>query len=142
MSYIDEAGEKQRPMVIHRSSIGCIERTMAFLIEKYAGAFPAWLAPTQVGILPVSEKFDAYAKLVLGEMKQSGIRVEMFNSDDSLGKRIAESVKQKAPYLLIVGEQEEKDGTVAVRKRGERKNESMTKEDFHEKLSKEIEEKK
>ncbi len=142
MSYIDQEGKKQKPMVIHRSSIGCIERTMAFLIEKYAGAFPAWLAPVQVGILPVSEKFNDYANLVLEEMRQVGIRVEMFNSDDSLGKRIAEAVKQKAPYLLIVGEQEEKDGTVAIRKRGERENKSMTKEDFQKMLLEEIANKK
>ena len=92
--------------------------------------------------MPVVEKFDAYAKLVSKEMKQFGISVEMFNSDDSLGKRIAESVKQKAPFLIIVGEQEEKDGTVAVRRRGERKNETMSKEDFYKLLEKEIVEKK
>lgn len=138
MSYIDKAGEKQRPMIIHRSSIGCIERTMAFLIEKYAGAFPTWLAPIQVGVLPVSEKFDAYAKSVFEELQQAGIRVEMFNSDDSLGKRIAEAVKQKDPYLVIVGEQEEKEGTVAIRRRGQRENESMSKEDFQKMLVEEI----
>jgi threonyl-tRNA synthetase len=142
LTFIDKDGEKRRPFVIHRALIGSFERFFAFLIEYYAGAFPTWLAPTQIGILPVSEKFDSYGKSIFKEMKQAGIRVEMFNSDDSLGKRIAEAVKQKAPYLLIVGEQEEKDGTVAIRKRGERKNESMSKENFQKVLLEEIANKK
>lgn len=142
LNFIDKDGEKKRPFVIHRALIGSFERFFAFLIEYYAGAFPLWFAPTQIGILPVSEKFDAYAQSIFKDLKQDGIRVEMFNSDDSLGKRIAESVKQKAPYLLIVGEQEEKENTVAIRRRGERKNETMTKDDFREMLQKEIEDKK
>lgn len=142
LNFIDKDGEKKRPFVIHRALIGSFERFFAFLIEYYAGAFPTWLAPTQVGILPVSEKFNDYADTLFADMKKKGTRVEMFNSDDSLGKRIAESVKQKAPFLLIVGEQEEKDGTVAIRRRGERKNESMSKEDFYELLEQEIAEKK
>ncbi len=142
LTFVDKDGEKRRPFVIHRALIGSFERFFAFLIEYYAGSFPTWLAPTQVGILPVSEKFDAYAKSIFKEMKQAEIRIELFNTDDSLGKRIAEAVKQKAPYLLIVGEQEEKEGTVAIRRRGERKNESMTREDFQKMLLKEITNKK
>lgn len=142
LNFIDKDGEKKRPFVIHRALIGSFERFFAFLIEYYAGAFPLWLAPTQVGILPVSEKFNKYADSLFADMKQKGTRVEMFNADDSLGKRIAEAVKQKAPFLIIVGEQEEKDGTVAIRRRGERKNETISKEDFFKLLEKEIEEKK
>ncbi len=142
LNFIDKDGEKKRPFVIHRALIGSFERFFAFLIEYYAGAFPVWLAPTQVGILPVSEKFNDYADSLFADMKKKGTRVEMFNSDDSLGKRIAESIKQKAPFLLIVGEQEEEDETVAIRRRGERKNESMSKEDFYKLLEEEIAEKK
>ncbi len=125
MSYIGKDGKKQQPMIIHRSSIGCIERTMAFLIEKYAGAFPAWLAPIQVAILPISENFSGYAGKINEILRKKNIRLEMYDSDDSLGKRIAEATKQKIPFMLIVGEREEEKGTVAVRRRDGKKQEIM-----------------
>lgn len=125
MSYVDGDGEKKRPMVIHRSSIGCIERTMAFLIEKFAGEFPTWLSPVQVSIVPVSEKFNDYAEGIKKELFDLKVRVELNNKDESLGKRIREEEKQKVPYVLVVGEKEEKDKTVAVRKRGEKNKQDV-----------------
>jgi len=142
ISYIDKNGDKKRPFVIHRALIGSFERFFAFLIEFYAGKFPVWFAPIQVGILPVSDKFTKYGKKAQKELAAKEIRVEMFDSDDSLGKRIAEATKQKIPYLLVVGEKEEKDETVAVREREGKKQETMPLKDFTEKVEKEIKEKK
>jgi len=141
LNFINKEGEKERPFVIHRALIGSFERFFSFLIEYYAGAFPLWIAPTQIGILPVSEKFDAYAKSIFKKLKMEEARVEMFNSDDSLGKRIAESTKLKIPYLLILGEKEEKDGTVTIRKRGEREQKTVKVKKLLEMIKKEISEK-
>lgn len=140
MTYIDKDGKGKRPIIIHRSSIGCLERTIAFLIEKYAGAFPAWLSPVQARIIPVSEKFKKYASEIMNKLSESAIRAEIDDSDESLGKRIHEAEKQKIPYMLVVGEKEEKEKAVAVRPR-EGKQEVMKVEKFIEKLSKEIAEK-
>jgi threonyl-tRNA synthetase len=117
LTYVAEGGGKRRCFVVHRSSIGAIERIMAFLIERYAGAFPLWLSPTQVAVLPVSEKFSAYATEVFNELKSAGIRTEMNDPNESLGKRIREAETMKIPYILVVGEKEESGGTVAVRSR-------------------------
>jgi threonyl-tRNA synthetase len=141
MVYIDKNGKQKRPMVIHRASIGCIERTMAFLIEKYAGAFPVWLAPIQAAILPVSEKFNKYAETVADQLKKHSLRVEINNSDDSLGKRIRESQKQKIPYMLVVGEKEEKGNSVAVRNREKGDQGTFLFEKFTKKILNEIEKK-
>ena len=142
MSYTDENGEKKRPMVIHRSSIGCIERTMAFLIEKYAGAFPTWLSPIQVAIVPVSEKFNDYAEEVKKDFLENNIRVEINDKDESLGKRIREEEKQKVPYILIIGEKEMNDKTVTIRKRGIKEQETLDTKSFVEEISKKITERK
>ncbi|TXH01537.1 MAG: threonine--tRNA ligase [Candidatus Moraniibacteriota bacterium] len=122
LTYINEQGEEEKPVVIHRSSIGAIERVMAFLIEHYAGAFPMWLAPVQVSILPVSDKFGDYAKSVFNELKSLGIRVEIDNGNNTLGNKIREATLQKVPYMCIIGGQEEeksKDGSkyISVRAR-------------------------
>jgi threonyl-tRNA synthetase len=122
LTYINEQGEEEKPVVIHRSSIGAIERVMAFLIEHYAGAFPIWLAPVQVSILPVSDKFGDYAKSVFNELKSLGIRVEIDNGNNTLGNKIREATLQKVPYMCIIGGQEEEkskngDAYVAVRTR-------------------------
>jgi len=119
MSYINENGEKERPIVIHRSSIGCYERTLALLIEKYAGAFPTWLSPNQATIIPVSEKFNDYGNRVLQELKAGGIRAELDDSNESLGKRVRNAEKSKTPYILVVGEKEANEESVAIRKRGD-----------------------
>ncbi len=141
MIYIDEKGEEKRPIVIHRGSIGCIERTMAFLIEHYAGKFPVWLSPIQVALLPVSEKFDAYSKKVTKALQKERIRIETPDPDNSLGKRIAETTKTKIPYILIMGEKEEKDDTVTIRKRGQEEQVVMKIEEFVKMIKEEIKKK-
>ncbi len=142
MSYIDENGKHQRPMVIHRSSIGCIERTMAFLIEHYAGAFPVWLSPVQVAIIPVSEKFNEYASTVEQKLKEANIRVEFHDANEPLGKRIREAEMQKIPYMLVVGEKESASGNVTVRERGKKEQETILLEEFAEKIKTKIGERK
>lgn len=119
MSYVDADGSKKRPFIIHRSSIGCYERTLAMLIEKYAGAFPVWLCPTQAKVLPISEKYHDYADNVVKELKKSGIRVEADYRAEKIGYKIREARMNRIPYLIIVGEQEAENGTLAVKKRGE-----------------------
>lgn len=130
LAYIDADGAKKEPVVVHRSSIGAIERIIAFLIEHYAGAFPLWLAPVQAAILPVSEKFLEYAEAALKELKEQGVRAELDASDETLGKKIRNAEMQKIPYLLIVGEREERSRTVAVRLRGTGNKGVMTLEQF------------
>ncbi len=113
LTYIGVDGQKHRAFVVHRSSIGAIERIMAFLIEKYGGAFPLWLAPVQLAVLPVGEAHETYAKEILNELKQNGIRAEM-RAGDSLGKRIREVKTEKIPATIVVGDEEAKNGTVTV----------------------------
>lgn len=119
MYYVDKDGEKKRPYIIHRTSMGCYERTLAWLIEKYAGAFPTWLAPEQVRILPISEKFHAYGEEILAELKKNGILATMDDRAEKIGYKIREARLQKLPYMLVVGANEEESKTVSVRKRGE-----------------------
>ncbi len=118
LTYINSKGKEEQPVVVHRSSIGALERTMALLIEKFAGAFPLWLAPVQARILPVSDKFSKYAEKVADEMKDENIRVEIADANETLGKRIRETELKKIPYILVVGEKEERNGSVNVRRRG------------------------
>ena len=117
MEYVDSDGEKKNPYIIHRTSIGCYERTLALLIEKYAGALPTWMAPTQVQIIPVSEKYFDYAENVKKQLEDLDIRVEADFRNEKLGYKIREAQMEKVPYMLIVGEKEEADGTVSVRSR-------------------------
>lgn len=117
LQYINENGEAEQPIVIHRSSIGAVERTMAFLIEKFAGKFPVWLAPTQVKILPISDKFNDYAQEVYSQLFRENIRVELDNRSERLQAKIRDAQMEKVPYMLIVGEQEVADQTVTVRSR-------------------------
>lgn len=119
MYYIDKDGEKKRPYIIHRTSMGCYERTLAWLIEKYEGAFPTWLAPEQVRILPISEKFHAYGKEILAELKKNGILATMDERSEKIGYKIREARLEKLPYLLVIGANEEESRTVSVRRRGE-----------------------
>ena len=119
MYYIDANGEKKRPYIIHRTSLGCYERTLAWLIEKYAGAFPTWLCPEQVRILPISEKYQEYADSVYAKIKAAGIKVTMDERAEKIGYKIREARLEKLPYMIIVGANEEETGTVSVRKRGE-----------------------
>jgi threonyl-tRNA synthetase len=117
MYYIDQSGEKVRPYIIHRTSLGCYERTLAWLIEFYAGKFPTWLCPEQVRILPISEKYMDYAKKVEAELKKYDIDVTVDSRSEKIGYKIREARLDKLPYMLVVGQQEEADGTVSVRSR-------------------------
>ena len=117
MSYIDKNGEKKRPYIVHRSSIGCYERTLAMLIEKYAGALPTWIAPVQAKVLPLSDKYADYADSVVQKLRNNGIRVEVDHRSEKLGYKIREARLERVPYILVVGEQEEAKGEVSVRSR-------------------------
>lgn len=121
LTYIDAAGEKQRTLVVHRSSIGAIERVMAFLIEHYAGAFPLWLAPVQVKLLPISETHLEYATGVKKELEQAGIRVELDESSESLGKKVRNAKLDKVPYFVVLGDQEAAGNTLGVEHRSDGK---------------------
>ena len=116
--YTDEKGEKQKPMVIHRAVYGSFERFIGILLEHFAGALPLWLSPIQAMVVPVSEKLSKYGTRVFEELKRAGIRVEISDANETLGKRIREAEMQKIPYVIVVGEKEESVGTVNVRKRG------------------------
>ena len=117
MYYIDQNGDKIRPYIIHRTSLGCYERTLAWLIEKYAGKFPTWLCPEQARVLPISEKYMEYANSVAAELKKNGVDVTVDNRAEKIGYKIREGRLDKLPYMLVVGQQEETDGTVSVRSR-------------------------
>ncbi|MCM1119687.1 MAG: threonine--tRNA ligase [bacterium] len=117
MYFIDQNGDKVRPYIIHRTSMGCYERTLAWLVEKYAGKFPTWLCPEQVRVLPISEKYEAYAQSVRAELKRNGVLAEVDNRSEKIGFKIREARLAKVPYMLVVGEQEEAAGLVSVRSR-------------------------
>ena len=119
MEYVDRDGQKKNPYIIHRTSLGCYERTLALLIEKYAGAFPMWLAPTQVKILPIADRHFDYAYDVKKQLEAKGMRVEIDDRNEKIGYKIREARLQKVPYMLIVGDNEVQNGEVSVRKRGE-----------------------
>ena len=117
MYYIDQNGDKKRPYIIHRTSLGCYERTLAWLTEKYAGKFPTWLCPEQVRVLPISEKYADYAEKVLAELKKNGIDATVDNRSEKIGYKIREARLDKLPYMLVVGAKEEEENKVSVRSR-------------------------
>ena len=117
MYYVDQNGNKVRPFIIHRTSIGCYERTLAWLIEKYAGKFPTWLCPEQVRVLPISEKYNDYAEKVKAELSKNKILATVDNRAEKIGYKIRETRLQRIPYMLVVGQKEEEEGLVAVRSR-------------------------
>ena len=119
MEYVDEDGSKRRPYIIHRTSLGCYERTLALLIEKYAGAFPLWLAPEQVRVLPISERQAETVKAVAERLKAAGLRAEVDLRSEKIGYKIREAQVQKVPYMLVIGDKEAESGTVSVRSRKE-----------------------
>ena len=130
MQYIDVDGTKRTPYVIHRSSIGCYERTLAFLIEKYGGAFPLWMCPTQVKVLPITDRTKEYADKVCADLSELGIRAEVDGRNEKIGYKIREAKLDKIPYILVVGDKEAEEGTVNVNKRGVEEKTTMSKEDF------------
>jgi threonyl-tRNA synthetase len=142
LEYIDSDGKKKTPVMIHAAIFGSFERFIGIALEHYAGAFPLWLSPVQVSIIPVSEKFSEYAKEVENKLLAKNIRVEMNDKGESLGKRISETEKQKVPYILVVGEREMNEKSVNVRSRGIKEQQTLSVDEFIEKVVKEIEEKK
>jgi threonyl-tRNA synthetase len=142
LDYIGEDGQKHRAFVVHRSSIGAIERIMAFLIEKYAGAFPLWLAPVQVKVLPIGEAHFLYATEIMDKLKAANIRVELDISDETLGKKIRNAKTEKVPYVLVIGDKEVADKKVTVESRDAGNLGSQEIEELIEKLKSEIRERK
>ena len=141
MSYIDETGTKQRPYIIHRTSLGCFERTMALLLEKYAGALPTWLSPTQVKVLSLTERTIEDVKNCVKQLKLKGIRVEEDTRNEKIGYKIREAQLEKTPYMLIIGDKEKENGVVAVRSRKDGDVGTMTLDEFISKINKEVENK-
>ncbi|NIA11585.1 MAG: threonine--tRNA ligase [Nitrospiraceae bacterium] len=143
MSYIGEDGKEHTPFMIHRALLGSLERFIGVLIEHYAGAFPLWLSPVQVKILPVSsEKHSDYAQKINSLLLKNNIRVEIDDSNETIGKKVREAEKQKIPYMLVVGDKESENNSVAVRTRGFRKIESLEIGKFIERVGRKAEEKK
>lgn len=138
MEYVDSDGQKKFPYIIHRTSIGCYERTLALLIEKYAGALPLWLSPVQAKILPVAQPHIEYAFELKKKMQAQGIRVEVDDGEEKLGKKIRQTQMEKVPYMLVVGDKEVESGSVAVRSRKEGELGSLLIEDFIAKAKNEI----
>jgi threonyl-tRNA synthetase len=141
MTYVDRDGVKKHPFIIHRTSIGCYERTLAMLIEKYAGAFPTWLAPVQVKVLPISEKYHDYTEAVVKRLKAAGVRVEGDYRAEKIGYKIREGRIERVPYLVIVGEKEAENNEVAVRSRANGDEGAQALDAFVARVVKEIEEK-
>ena len=138
MTYIDKDGEKKRPYIIHRSSIGCYERTLAMLIEKYAGAFPTWLSPVQVKVLPISDKYNDYAENVVKSLRDKGVRIEGDYRAEKIGYKIREARLERTPYILVVGEKEAANNEVSVRSRKNDDEGAIKLDVFTERLLKEI----
>lgn len=138
MEYVDSDGTKKYPYVIHRTSIGCYERTLALLLEKYAGALPTWLAPIQVKVLPISDHYMEYANSVSEELQKVGIRVEVDTRKEKIGYKIREAQLEKVPYMLIVGEKEQAEGAVSVRDRKEGDTGSVKLDEFIDTILKKV----
>ncbi|HBT64164.1 MAG TPA: threonine--tRNA ligase [Ruminococcaceae bacterium] len=141
MEYVDADGQKKFPYVIHRTSIGCYERTLALLLEKYAGALPLWLAPEQVRVLPISEKQTETVQAVAEKLRASGLRTEIDVRNEKVGYKIREAQMQKVPYMLVIGEREAQEGTVSVRSRKEGDLGVMPLDEFLSRVRREVSEK-
>jgi len=137
LEYTAADGTKKRPLVVHRSSIGAIERVMAFLIEHYAGAFPVWLSPTQVAVLPIAEAHHAYAQEIVSKLQEHNVRVTLL-TEDGLGKRIRSTKLEKIPYQIVIGDKERDAQTLTIEGRNDLKLEGVTIEDFITKITDEI----
>jgi len=130
MEYTDADGQKKTPYIIHRTSLGCYERTLAYLIERFAGAFPLWLAPEQVMVLPVTDRAHAYAKDIEAKLLAAGLRAEGDYRSEKLGYKIREAQMKKIPYMLVVGDRDMENGTVSVRTRTGEDLGAMTADEF------------
>lgn len=138
LSFINQEGKKEKPIVIHRAVFGSFERFIGILVENYQGAFPLWLSPIQVKILPVNSRNEKHSIKVCAELKRDGIRVEVDKDNETIGKKIRNAETLKVPYILIIGDKEEKSGTVAVRQRGKGDLGAEKLEKFKEKIILEI----
>ena len=139
LTYVGEDGKQHRPVVIHRGVVSTMERFVAFLIEEYKGAFPTWLAPVQVQVIPVSPDVHLdYAKNVQEQLQAAGLRVDLDTRNEKIGYKIREAQMQKIPYMLVLGDKEVADGAVNVRKYGEQKSETMSFEDFKNMIAAEV----
>lgn len=117
MEYVDSDGQKKNPIIIHRTSIGCYERTLALLIEKYAGAFPTWLAPVQVKFLPIADRHQDYAREMMGKLQEIGVRCEIDDRSEKIGFKIRSAQMEKIPYMILVGDKDIEANTISVRSR-------------------------
>jgi threonyl-tRNA synthetase len=138
LSYTNEKGEEERPVVIHRAISGSLERFMGILIEHYAGAFPLWLAPVQLAVLPISDKHLEYAQSIVQELKDNGMRVNLDDRSESIGKKIREATTQKVPYMLIIGDKEIDSNGASVRTLGGEDLGTMPLADLVQKMTQEI----
>ena len=139
MSYIDQNGQKVRPYIIHRTSLGCYERTLAYMIEKYAGALPTWLSPTQVALLPIADRHLDYVYGIKKALEERGVRVMVDDRNEKINKKIRDNQMEKIPYMLVVGDRDVENGTVSVRSRKEGDLGAMAPAEFYAKLTEEIE---
>ncbi|MBQ6336517.1 MAG: threonine--tRNA ligase, partial [Ruminococcus sp.] len=141
MEYVDRDGVKKHPYIIHRTSIGCYERTLALLIEKYAGAFPLWLAPVQVRLLPIADRHHDRVYEIKKALDEMGMRVEVDDRNEKIGYKIRECQVQKIPYMVIIGDKDIENNTVSIRHRKDGDLGSMSLEDFMAKMKAEIDSK-
>jgi len=138
LSYINEQGESEEPIVIHRSSVGAIERVMAFLIEHYAGKFPVWLSPTQVKILPITDRALEYAQTIANELRDSSVRVEIDNRSETLGAKIRDAQLEQVPYMIVLGDREVEEQAISVRMRDNAKYSGTSLDEFKNYLTEKI----
>ncbi len=138
MEYVDSEGKKATPYIIHRTSIGCYERTLALLIEKYAGALPTWMAPEQIRVMPMTDRNRDYAEQIKSELEKNGFRVTLDGRSEKIGYKIREAQLEKVPYMLVLGDKEQESGEVAMRDRKDGKTTVMPLSEFIEKLSYEV----
>jgi threonyl-tRNA synthetase len=139
LEYIDEHGERQRPVMIHRALFGSVERFFGVLVEHFAGAFPTWLAPVQAAVIPIADRHEDYAREVAQRLMRAGVRVEVDDSSDTMGAKIRHQQLQKVPYMLVVGDKEASSSTVSVRRRTGQESRDVSLDDLERKLTSEIE---
>jgi threonyl-tRNA synthetase len=130
LEYVGEDGERHQPVMVHRALFGSVERFFGVLIEHYAGAFPLWLAPVQIGLVPISERHRAYAEKILRQLQEHGFRVELDGRNEKMNAKIRDFTMQKVPYLLVMGDKEAEAGAVSVRARGKSDSASVPFEEF------------
>lgn len=141
LSFANQKGEKEKPVVIHRAVFGSFERFIGILVENYQGAFPIWLSPVQVKVLSITERNKKYAEKIFTELKEKGIRTELDDSNKTIGKKIRDAELEKTPYILVIGDKEEKSGSMAVRQRGKGDLGAQKLSNFLQKIKVEIENK-